>query len=69
MTDRRLVPTPLPIAGLHRIGHTPRGDDRGSSSRLFCAHELAAAGGSGPVAQVNLSTTTVAGTIRGLHVQ
>jgi dTDP-4-dehydrorhamnose 3,5-epimerase len=69
MTDRRLVPTPLPIAGLHRIGHTPRADDRGSFTRLFCADELAAVGWSGPVAQVNLSATTIAGTVRGLHFQ
>jgi dTDP-4-dehydrorhamnose 3,5-epimerase len=45
------------------------GDTRGYLSRLFCSTELAAAGWSKPIAQVNLTMTLRPGTVRGLHFQ
>lgn len=45
------------------------GDTRGYLSRLFCSTDLAAAGWSKPVAQVNYTVTLRRGTVRGLHFQ
>lgn len=58
-----------PLAGLVVVERQPRGDARGSLTRLFCAEDLAVAGWSDAVAQVNLTTTTARGTVRGLHYQ
>lgn len=65
----RLACTPLPLAGLHRVQRQPLADERGFFARLFCAEELAAAGWTQPVAQINHSHTALAGTVRGLHYQ
>lgn len=46
-----------------------RRDDRGSFGRMFCQREMAAAGVSHAMVQVNHSCTAKAGTIRGLHFQ
>lgn len=59
--------TPLP--GLMRVQRQRIDDARGFLSRLFCAEELAAAGWSGAVAQINHTCTRQAGTVRGLHYQ
>lgn len=68
MSDRfRLAPTPIP--GVIAIERRPRGDARGSLARLFCAEDLAAAGWTRPIAQINLTRTARAGTLRGLHFQ
>ncbi|WP_110032834.1 dTDP-4-dehydrorhamnose 3,5-epimerase family protein [Hoeflea marina] len=56
-------------SGPQLIGRKRLADDRGHFSRLFCAEELAEAGWTGPVAQVNHSVTGRAGTVRGLHLQ
>src|SRR5690606_1383081 len=45
------------------------GDQRGHLSRLFCAEQLAAAGWSKPIAQLNHTYTARRGTIRGMHFQ
>ena len=45
------------------------GDQRGHLSRLFDMEELLLLGWDGPVAQVNETVTTHAGTVRGLHFQ
>ena len=58
-----------PLAGLQVVRRLPRGDARGSLTRLFCSDELAAAGWHGPVAQVNHTVTVARGTVRGLHFQ
>ena len=65
----RLVVTDTPIAGLRLVQRQTIGDARGFLSRLFCAQELAAAGWSKPVAQVNHTATQSRGTLRGLHYQ
>ncbi len=59
----------LPLAGLKRVQRQRLADERGSFARLFCAEELAAAGWTVPVAQVNHSLTRARGTVRGLHYQ
>jgi dTDP-4-dehydrorhamnose 3,5-epimerase len=61
--------TELPLEGLRRVQRTLLADDRGVFSRLFCAQELAPAGWTGPVAQINHSLTRARGTVRGLHYQ
>jgi dTDP-4-dehydrorhamnose 3,5-epimerase len=44
-------------------------DERGSFGRLYCQDELKSVGWSKPMAQVNVSRTRVAGSVRGLHYQ
>jgi len=44
-------------------------DARGTFSRLFCADELSGVIGSRRIAQVNMSHTRTAGTVRGMHCQ
>ncbi len=61
--------TDLPLAGLKRVERRPLGDARGFLARLFCAAELAAAGWTQPVAQINHTLTASRGTVRGLHFQ
>ena len=61
--------TTLPLPGLKRVQRQRLGDSRGFLARLFCADELAAAGWAGPIAQLNHTHTTRAGTLRGLHFQ
>ena len=65
----RLTISDLPLAGVKRIARTRIGDSRGWFSRVFCKAELAAAGWDGPIAQINLSFTQRAGTVRGMHFQ
>ncbi|MGZ8261281.1 MAG: dTDP-4-dehydrorhamnose 3,5-epimerase family protein [Caldimonas sp.] len=65
----RFAIRPTPIDGLVVVERRPIGDERGSLTRLFCADELAAAGWSEGIAQINLTTTAGRGTVRGLHYQ
>ena len=65
----RLAITTLALAGLKSIERKPIGDQRGSLTRLFCANELAEAGWSLPIAQINHTHTSHKGAIRGLHFQ
>jgi len=66
---KRLQASPTPLAGLVRVQRQPVGDARGSLVRLFCADELREAGWNTPVAQINLTRTARAGTVRGMHFQ
>lgn len=59
----------LPLAGLQLVSRKRLGDPRGFLTRLFCAQELAAAGWTLPVAQINHTYTAQKGTLRGLHFQ
>lgn len=59
----------LPLAGLKRVERQRLGDSRGFLSRLFCAEELAAAGWTKPIAQINHTYTAKQGTVRGMHFQ
>lgn len=58
-----------PLAGLVLVQRHHREDARGFFSRLFCAHELSAAGFALPVAQINHTLTAQRGAVRGLHFQ
>ena len=63
----KLVPTPL--AGLHVVDTEPSGDARGRFERLFCEQDWAPLRTGLHFVQVNLSTTSQRGTVRGLHFQ
>jgi len=65
----RFACTPLPLHGLVRVQRQPLQDARGLFERLFCADELAAAGWTQPIAQINHSLTRQRGSVRGLHYQ
>lgn len=64
-----LTITPTPLAGLQVVQRKRLEDARGFFSRLFCAQELADAGFSPSVAQVNHTLTRHRGAVRGLHFQ
>lgn len=57
------------ISDLKVIERQPIGDERGFLARLFCAQELATAGWSLPIAQINQTYTHRMGSVRGLHFQ
>ncbi len=61
--------TDLPLGGLKLIQRPFVGDQRGYLSRLFCAAQLASAGWTKPIAQLNHTFTAKRGTIRGMHYQ
>ena len=66
----RLHVAVTPLAGLTVVERELREDHRGVFSRLFCARDLAAAGaGAFAVAQINHTSTSRAGSVRGLHFQ
>lgn len=66
---RRFIITDTPLAGLKRVQRHYLGDARGVFARLFCAEELASAGWTKPIAQINHTYTARRGTVRGLHFQ
>lgn len=59
----------LPISGLKLIERQRLEDSRGFFSRLFCTDELAAAGWSSSIVQINQSRTYSSGAVRGMHFQ
>jgi dTDP-4-dehydrorhamnose 3,5-epimerase len=59
----------LSFGGVKIVERKRIGDRRGFLARLFCADELAAAGWTDPVAQVNHAYTAQRGTVRGMHFQ
>lgn len=58
-----------PIQGLAIVETDPFRDERGEFARAFCADELSGLLESRHIAQANLSSTRLPGTIRGLHFQ
>lgn len=58
-----------PLEGLLLVQRTLLSDERGYFARMFCSRDLAEAGLTAPLAQVNHSRTTVRGCVRGLHFQ
>jgi dTDP-4-dehydrorhamnose 3,5-epimerase len=58
-----------PLQGLTVVVTEPRGDRRGRLVRVFCAQQFAALRPPIQWVQVNLSRTTLRGTVRGLHLQ
>lgn len=61
--------TPTAVAGAFVVDLEPRRDDRGYFARAFCTDEFADHGIPMTVVQTNVSVTTRAGTVRGLHLQ
>lgn len=59
----------LPLSGLKVVERQNLGDPRGYLSRMFCAEELAVAGWTSSIAQINLTRTLRRGTVRGMHYQ
>lgn len=60
---------PLEVAGAFLVRQEPRGDARGWFARAFSADEFEAQGLEPAIAQINIASTTRAGTVRGLHYQ
>jgi dTDP-4-dehydrorhamnose 3,5-epimerase len=58
-----------PLAGLKLVERKPVGDARGFLSRLFRASDLAAAGWTGGIAQINHTQTKKQGALRSIHFQ
>lgn len=58
-----------PLTGLVTIETQPHQDSRGSFERIFCADALRTVRKDLTFAQVNLSTTALRGTVRGMHFQ
>ena len=65
----RLSVVDTPLNGLKEVTRQRLGDTRGVLSRIFCEAELQIAGWHQPIAQINHTVTTKAGTVRGLHYQ
>jgi dTDP-4-dehydrorhamnose 3,5-epimerase len=61
------ISTSLPGLSVVRRGRIE--DARGFLSRLYCAHEFAAAGLAKPLSQINVTMTRKKGTVRGMHFQ
>ncbi len=59
----------LDIKGAYLVSHEVHGDNRGHFSRLFCGQQFEDHGIEFKIAQINRSSTQVAGSIRGLHFQ
>ena len=57
------------IPGLVVAESTPRIDERGSFTRLYCKEELGEIIGTREIVQINQSCTRVVGAVRGLHYQ
>ncbi len=57
------------LAGCFVLDQEPRGDDRGSFARVFCARELSEHGLCVDVVQANTAISAKAGTLRGMHYQ
>lgn len=65
----RFTVTSTPLAGLKVVERQRIGDSRGFLSRLLCTEELAAAGWTKAIAQINHTYTERRGTVRGMHFQ
>ena len=57
------------IEGVVVVELAPHGDERGSFARAFCRQEFEEHGLASHVEQANISSSTVRGTVRGLHYQ
>lgn len=67
--SERISVRELPLRGLKLLERRSIGDARGWLQRYFCAEELAEVGMHKPLAQINLTFTQRAGTVRGMHFQ
>lgn len=60
---------PLALPGAVLVQIEPHRDERGFFARTFCQEEFAEAGLPTRFPQANLSSNTLAGTVRGMHFQ
>ena len=65
----RVIVEASPLPGLKIVTLEPRGDQRGAFCRLYCPAEYARLGLEFQLCQINLSSTSQAGTVRGMHFQ
>lgn len=65
----RFTVAATPIDGLVCVLRQKQEDARGFFSRFFCADELAGAGFSRPICQINHTLTRRRGSVRGMHFQ
>lgn len=63
----QFMSTPLP--GAFVIELEPKGDDRGYFARQFCRDEFQSFGLNANIAQINMTSTRRARTLRGMHYQ
>ena len=61
--------TETAVDGCFVVDLEPFSDERGFFARAWCADEMTEAGAASEVAQINMSRSEQAGTIRGLHWQ
>ncbi len=59
----------LPLQGAYVIEPNSYEDHRGKFSRIFCQEEFKKISHYKPIVQINHSTTTKVGTVRGMHYQ
>jgi len=64
-----MIFTELPLSGAYGIVPEKRGDARGFFARIFCEEEFGNLGLNTGWAQMNISHSAEAGTLRGLHFQ
>lgn len=64
-----MIFSPLALDGAFEIQIEPRGDARGLFARIFCEEEFARHKLNTSWAQMNISISAKAGTVRGLHFQ
>lgn len=69
MSDDRFAVEPTRLAGAAIITRTRIGDERGFLSRLYSFDAMHAAGLADPIVQINHTSTSRPGTLRGLHFQ
>ncbi len=67
--DKSLILLDLSLPGLKLIKRNPISDSRGYLSRLYCKDTLDIAGLTDTIAQINITLTKTAGTVRGMHFQ
>jgi dTDP-4-dehydrorhamnose 3,5-epimerase len=67
--NRRFQIHPTSLPGVNRIERMSISDHRGFLQRVFCNDELADAGFSKPIEQINRTLTHQQGTVRGMHFQ
>jgi len=60
---------PTSLAGAYLIHLDPYEDQRGTFARVFCAREFAAKGLETKFVEADISTTAIAGAVRGMHFQ
>lgn len=59
----------LPLDGLYTIEYKAFKDDRGSFKRIFCTDDCTPVLGNRSIVQINQSSNTTIGTVRGMHMQ